>query len=263
MTTITAQELIRLFEETSRNFEKTERMFQESERIWREQRQEAERVQREQQVTNDLVRREQIEAHERAQREQQAAYERTQREQQEAYERTQREQREQREQWQQAALRRELEDKRMQEKLDKLSKNIGAIGNRLGDFVQDMVEPAVVNLFRSRGLDVHEVVVGYQVNRDNEAFEVDLLVINDGDAIAVECKSRPNRDDVDEHLQRLAKVRRHAALVRDKRLLGAMAGMKFDEDTARYAASCGLYVLRQNGDIVQLANTPDFEPRYW
>lgn len=42
-------------------------------------------------------------------------------------------------------------------KFQAISRQVGHLGNRLGDFVQEMVRPALVRLFRPRGLDVHEV----------------------------------------------------------------------------------------------------------
>ncbi len=46
------------------------------------------------------------------------------------------------------------------------------------------------------------------VTRDGEGIEVDLLVVNDGDVVAIECKSTLGLDDVNEHLARLEKVKR-------------------------------------------------------
>jgi hypothetical protein len=70
-----------------------------------------------------------------------------------------------------------------------LSKNLGALGNRLGEFVENMVAPAVVRLFQSMDIQVHEVYPGVEVNRNNEGIEIDLLVVNESILVAVECKS--------------------------------------------------------------------------
>ena len=73
-----------------------------------------------------------------------------------------------------------------------MSKQLGAHGNRLGEFVQEMVRPAVVRLFRQRHLPVHQVMANLIACDDNGQFraEIDLLVINSDMAVAVECKSR-------------------------------------------------------------------------
>jgi len=53
-----------------------------------------------------------------------------------------------------------------------------------------MVSPAVVRLFQAQGIEVHEVHPGVQGTRHGESLEIDLLVVNDGTLVAVECKSK-------------------------------------------------------------------------
>jgi len=61
-------------------------------------------------------------------------------------------------------------------------------------------------LFQQCGIDVHEVQQNISVKRNGEGLEIDLLVVNDKDTIAIECKSNLSIDDVNEHLERLAKI---------------------------------------------------------
>jgi hypothetical protein len=58
------------------------------------------------------------------------------------------------------------------ELLDRLSRRFGDLGNRLGEFVEAMVEPALVDLFRARGLDVSEVYRRVTSRRGGEAIEI-------------------------------------------------------------------------------------------
>jgi len=147
--------------------------------------------------------------------------------------------------------------------VDTVSRRIGELGNRLGEFVQYMVRPAVVRLFRERGLDVHEVYPEVSVERNGESAEIDLLVVDDAEAIAVECKSRLLVEDVDEHLVRIEKIRRLFPKLRDVRIMGAVAGMVVTDDTARYAYRCGLFVLAQSGETMVIRNDDKFRPRVW
>ncbi len=51
-------------------------------------------------------------------------------------------------------------DKKFQEtdkKIKQVTENIGRLGNKLDDFIEEMVRPAAVRLFRERGVTVHEV----------------------------------------------------------------------------------------------------------
>ena len=159
-------------------------------------------------------------------------------------------------------------DRRMQEtdrRMRELQRQLGGLGNRLGQFVQDMVEPAVVRLFQARGIPVHRVYPRAQARDDAGrcVLEIDLLVIDGDHAIAVECKSRLTSDDVDEHVKRLSRFKSCFTEHADKRLLGAVAAMGASEEVVRHAERQGLYVLLQADDDVVVRNSPDFQPRAW
>ncbi|MFI3217814.1 MAG: DUF3782 domain-containing protein [Methylococcales bacterium] len=85
----------------------------------------------------------------------------------------------------------ELQDaqKQTEREIKAVNVSIGRLSNRLGEFVEEAVRPSAVRLFRERGIDVHEVQQNIIVKRDGEGLEIDLLVINDKDAVVIECKS--------------------------------------------------------------------------
>jgi hypothetical protein len=141
--------------------------------------------------------------------------------------------------------------------------SIGNLGNRLGQFVEEAVRPSAVRLFRECGIDVHEVYQNITAKRDHESLELDLLVVNDKDAVAIECKSNLSIDDVNEHLARLDKIKRLLPRYKDNRVLGAVAGMVIPENVAQYAIRKGLYVIGQNGDHLTLRNESMFVPKAW
>ncbi|WP_026223606.1 hypothetical protein [Methylosarcina fibrata] len=148
-------------------------------------------------------------------------------------------------------------------KIREVSESIGRLGNKLGDFVEGMVRPAAVRLFRERGIDVHEVHQNVNSQRGEELVEIDLLVVNDADVVAVECKSTLSVDDVNEHLARLAKAKRLLPAYADKRIMGAVAAMVLPDDVARYAYRQGLFVIVQTGDHLTVRNDAVFRPKVW
>jgi hypothetical protein len=157
-------------------------------------------------------------------------------------------------------------DKQIKEtdkQINRVSKQIGELGNRLGEFVEYQVRPAVVRLFQERGIDVHEFHPGLSVTRDHEGLEIDLLVVNDTDAILVEVKSKLTQRDVDEHLQRLAKFKRLMPRFRDVKALGAVAAMVVPDKVVSYAYRQGLFVLVQSGENVIILNDAEFKPQVW
>ena len=161
-------------------------------------------------------------------------------------------------------------DRKMREQSDELklliknvTKNIGDLGNRLGEFVEHAVAPAVVQLFQAQGVEVHEVHQEVSSKRNGEGVEIDLLVINDGALVAVECKSKLTHAHVDEHLERMEKLKRLFPLYKNHRALGAVAAMVMSDSVKAYAQNQGFYVLCQNGENVEVSNTEGFTPRAW
>jgi len=146
-----------------------------------------------------------------------------------------------------------------------VTKQLGAQGNRLGEFVQEMVRPAVVRLFRQRQLPVHQVTANLVSFDDNGQFraEIDLLVINSDTAVAVECKSHLSQSDVDEHLDRLALFKEYFPQYRGFTIMGAVAAMVLPQEVGRYAYRKGLFVLAQSGDAVEIRNDDSFKPQQW
>lgn len=149
------------------------------------------------------------------------------------------------------------------QQIKQLGKKIGDLGNRLGEFVEGLVKPAVVRLFRERGIEVHEVHADIAVNRHDEGIQIDLLAVNDAEAVLVEVKSKLAQADVDEHLERLAKFKRMLPRYGDVRAMGAVASMVMPPDVARYAYRQGLFVLAQTGESVAILNDDRFLPVAW
>jgi hypothetical protein len=144
-----------------------------------------------------------------------------------------------------------------------VTRQIGHLGNRLGEFVEGVVRPGLVRLFRERGLHVQQTLRDLEASRDGIAGQVDLLVINEDHAVAVEVKSKLSSADVDEHLERLGRFKVLFPQYRDTRLLGAVAAMVIPDGAAGYAEKRGLFVIGQRGEDAVLLNSEGFEPRAW
>ncbi|MCX8017107.1 MAG: hypothetical protein N2690_04290 [Rhodocyclaceae bacterium] len=146
-----------------------------------------------------------------------------------------------------------------------LRQELGRLGNRLGDFVEGFVEPAVVKLFRGRGLPVHQVVRRLEALDDegNLICEVDLLVVNTDVGVAVECKSHAGVAEVREHLERLGKFKKVFPRFADLKLQGAVAAMNWTREAQRLAYKEGLWVIAQNAENVEVRNDERFKPRVW
>jgi len=150
-------------------------------------------------------------------------------------------------------------------KIKDVSKQIGQLGNRLGQFVEEMVRPAVVRLFHDRGFDVRQVLQNLSSHdaQGRIITQIDLLVLNTDVAIVVECKSQPSADDVNEHLERLNAFKTNFHQYTNFRIYGAIATMVLPQKVNEYAVRKGLYCLAPSGDTMTIHNETAFVPKQW
>jgi hypothetical protein len=94
---------------------------------------------------------------------------------------------------------------------------------------------------------------------------VDILLENRDYAMPIEVKSVLMERDMDEHIERIEKVRVQMDKRGDRRkLVGAVAGMAVADEVGKYAQKKRLYVLVQPGDSVTVADPPEnFRVREW
>ncbi len=130
-------------------------------------------------------------------------------------------------------------------------------------FAEELVAPAVVRLMQER--DIHITQIFQRVaNRNPEvAMEIDILGVDKTYAVLVEVKSRLGKEDVDEHLARLAKFKTAFPLYQTYHVFGVVVGLEVPENIGRYADRKGLFVLAQSGEAVSLLNDAQFSPREW
>jgi len=162
------------------------------------------------------------------------------------------------------ADRRSAEADRTMEELKKLVRATTEAVNNLTTplrlFIEEMVEPAVVQLFQERGIDVTQTMSRLKSKRPGAAMEIDILAVNGSELVAVECKSRLSKDDVDDFLDRLQRFKLAFPQFRDFQVYGAVAGIEIDQGIDSYAYRRGLFVMKQSGETVKIINDVQFQP---
>jgi hypothetical protein len=143
------------------------------------------------------------------------------------------------------------------------NKAVSALTTRWGRFVEELVEPAVIDLFQQRGIDVKEIHPRMRTRKQGFAMEIDIFAVDDDVAVLVECKSRLSQDDVDEFIEKLQRFKLSFPHYSGYRVFGAVAGIEINEGIDRYAEKNGLFVIRPSGDSVTIVNEPDFVPSAW
>ena len=162
-----------------------------------------------------------------------------------------------------ADRRREEANRTMEELKKQVQETTKAVNNlttRWGRFVEELVEPAVVRLFQERGIDVTQTMSRLKSKRPGAAMEIDIVAVNGSELVAVECKSRLLRDDVDDFLSRLQRFKVAFPQFQAFQVYGAVAGIDIDQGIDVYAYRRGLFVIKQSGETVKIINDAQFQP---
>jgi len=156
-------------------------------------------------------------------------------------------------------------DRHLKEISRETDKKIARLSNRLGEFVEGLVAPALIRVFQARGIVVNGLSrdISRSNPQQNLATQIDLFVVNGDSCIVVEVKSKLSVDDVNEHLERMNKFKPLFPEYANKQAYGAVAAMVTPEEVAKYAYHKGFFVIAQQGETVAILNDANFKPLAW
>ena len=153
---------------------------------------------------------------------------------------------------------------KLEKTVERTSKAVDGLTTRWGRFVEELVRSAVVRMFRDRGILITRTMERVRSPlTSGTPMDIDILGINGMKMVAVECKSRLSKDDVDEMGDRLTNFKKAFPEYAQYTLYGAVAGIEINEGVDIYAYRQGFFVIRTNGDSVEIANDDKFQPLAW
>jgi hypothetical protein len=146
-------------------------------------------------------------------------------------------------------------------------RRVGALTNRFGEMVEYMVIPNLLAKFGELNFTFTKAYPDAQIaDPEHDIFtEVDAFLENGDKVMIVEIKSKPNIDDINDHIERMEKLRAYADLHNDKRkYLGAVAGVVFGNSEKTYALKKGFYVIEPAGDTFTIIEPKGvYHPHEW
>ena len=155
-------------------------------------------------------------------------------------------------------------------KIRENDKRVGGLGRSYGKLVEHLVGPGIIKRFGEHGYHFDDIKKQrYKLcdENGNEETEIDLLLENADTVIAVEVKSRPDREGeyLGRHLLRVEIMRAHSKKEgwEGKRILGAIAGAIFDTPVRNATLKAGFFVIEQSGETMQMSIPEGFKPREW
>jgi hypothetical protein len=142
-----------------------------------------------------------------------------------------------------------------------LNKAIGGLGKTLGSLVEHILTPGLPQKFKKLGYSFNRIAT-YKF-AEGVYTQIDGMLENGEQAVAVEVKTTLRQSDIDDHLDRMEKIRKYADEHGDKRhFMGAMAATIIDEASRNYALKKGLFVIEPSGEDVKVTK-PETNPRIW
>ena len=145
------------------------------------------------------------------------------------------------------------------------NRRFGDFTRRFGEVVEYMIAPNLCDKFNELGFDFHSAASGKRVrDYDNTIFfEIDVILENGDKAMLVEIKTKLTTEHVNDHKERMEKMRTYANLRGDKRtFFGAVAGVVMEPNVKDYALKQGFFVIEPSGESFSIT-PPESKPKEW
>jgi hypothetical protein len=159
------------------------------------------------------------------------------------------------------------QSKETDKKIEKLSEIVGGVTGSLGDMAEGLMASDLRAKFAALGLKFEFTIKNFEVTdkeTGRDLAEVDILLINGTIAMVVEAKTTMTRGDVDKHEKRMEILRRAShPLLGNRKLYGAMAGVKTSSPARKHAIAKGFYVIALTGSTIQIDVPEGFKPKTW
>lgn len=133
--------------------------------------------------------------------------------------------------------------------IEETNKRYGGFTNEFGKMIEDLCKPAALKIFKAEGIDIDHVYEGSRRERvGEEEMEVDALLCNRTEAVAVEVKTTCFKKDVDYFIKKMKQFKKIFHEFEGKKVYAAIAAMRFANGSDKYAQRKGLYVLSPLSD---------------
>lgn len=146
---------------------------------------------------------------------------------------------------------REETDRQMRDTDKRMKELQGLFTTQWGKLVEALCRPAALKLFQEKGIKIDQIFKEARHDKylENE-MEVDVILCNTTEAVAVEVKTTCKKKDVDYFLKKMRQFKKIFHHFEDCTVYHAIAALKFDNSSDIYALKKGLFVMRATGEGV-------------
>jgi hypothetical protein len=153
------------------------------------------------------------------------------------------------------------------QRVDKLHQSVSQLNSMYtsnwGKLIEALAKPACLELFKNLGIGITQV---YQEARKGEfpdgSMEVDVILCNTTVAVVVEVKTTCKVEDINYFLNQMDHFKTAFHPFANYTVYPAVAAIKYDEDSDKYAFRKGLFVLQSTGKDIFTLKVPQNKKIY-
>ena len=147
--------------------------------------------------------------------------------------------------------------------IDRVSKQLGELGNKFGSFTEGMAEPSLKKLLVEK-FGAEFVADGVVRRRGGDTMELDVMGYSNGRTNRVfvaEVKSRLGPEDLEEFVETLEKVPKFFPEHRGKEIIGILAAVDIPADMPKRVAKAGINLARISDETFRLVDPKGFRAK--
>ena len=143
----------------------------------------------------------------------------------------------------------------------RLKKAEGLFTTQWGKLMETLVEGDLLKLMKQKNIRVDDTTMNMKGCYKDQNWEIDMLASNGEEIVLVAVKTTLNLQNVKDFIYKLKKFTTWKPIYKEKKMYGAVAYLKADQGSARYAEKQGLFVIRATGSSSSIINKKDFKPK--
>ena len=157
-------------------------------------------------------------------------------------------------------------DKILQEKFketdDKIRQLAGLFAGQWGKLVEALLGPGCLQMFQEKGIEITQTQTNIVSKKNGDTLEIDILLVNSTVAVVVEIKTSAGVKHIKKLRKDLENFKKFFPHYSDCKVYGAIAALRFNEQSDKFANSKGLFVIKATGDnLMKFDNSYDFKPK--
>jgi len=156
-------------------------------------------------------------------------------------------------------------DRILKESSAELNEKLGKYINLFGEVTEYTMAPKLREKFTEFGFTFPKAERNVSIRdyTNNIFLEIDVMLENGDYAMLVEIKTKLTVERINDHIDRLEKMRKYADLHGDKRtFLGAVAGVVVTDKERKHALDQGFYLIEPAGQDLSIT-PPSGKPKEW